>query len=256
MTGIEDLVARYHAWLRDRTLLKQMKGWTEITTPFLDRHNDYVQIYASRSDNSIILTDDGYTLDDLEASGCSLDSPKRKALLQTALNGFGVKLEGRALTVHATPDNFPLRKHNLIQAVLAVNDMFALAAPLTKSLFWEEVAAWLDLCDVRYLPRVRLPGASGFDHTFDFAIPRSRRQPERLLRAIASPTREKAENFAFAWVDTADARRDRDAEPVAYAIINDNDRPVPSTVTDALDAYRIKAVAWSMRDTVREELAA
>ena len=30
--------------------------------------------------------------------------------------------------MHATPDSFPLRKHNLVQAILAVNDMFYLAA--------------------------------------------------------------------------------------------------------------------------------
>ena len=102
MSEIEDLVTHYHAWLKDRTLLKQLQGWTEITTPFLDRHNDYVQIYASRMGAGIVLTDDGYTLDDLEASGCSLESPRRRALLDATLNGFGVKMDGRALTVHAT----------------------------------------------------------------------------------------------------------------------------------------------------------
>jgi len=256
MSDVVDLVERYHAWLKDRTVLRKVKDFTEITTPFLDRHNDYVQIYAKWIEGGLVLTDDGYTLDDLEASGCSLDSPKRKALLQVTLNGFGVKIEDGALLLHATPDNFPMRKHNLIQAILAVNDLFWLATPTTKSLFLEDVSEWLDLNEVRFLPRVKLPGASGFDHTFDFAIPRSRRQPERLLRAIANPTRDKAENMAFAWVDTLEARRARDAEPVGYAIINDNERTPPATVLDALKAYGIKPVAWSERDSARAELAA
>lgn len=256
MSDVADLVDRYHAWLKDRSVLRQIRDITEITTAFLDRHNDYVQIYAKRIDGGILITDDGYTLDDLEASGCLLDSPKRKALLNATLNGFGVKLEKGALVVHATNDNFPLRKHNLIQAILAVNDLFWLAAPITKSLFLEEVSAWLDLNDVRYLPRMKLPGASGFDHTFDFAIPRSRRQPERLLRAIANPSRDKAENMAFAWVDTLEARRARDLEPVGYAIVNDNERAMPSTVVDAFRAYGIRPVAWSERAAVQDELAA
>ena len=233
MSDIADLVGRYHAWLKDRTALKQIKDWTEITSPFLDRHNDYVQIYAIRDADGIKLTDDGHTIDDLEASGCALDSQKRKGLLSVTLNGFGVKLEDRALVVHATPDNFPVRKHNLIQAVLAVNDMFMLAAPITSNLFFEDVQAWLDLADIRYVPRVHLSGASGFDHTFDFAIPRSRRAPERLIRTIANPTRDRAENFAFAWIDTAEARREQ-PESVGYAIINDHERIIPVTVTDAL----------------------
>ena len=82
-----------------------------------------------------MLTDDSYIIHDLEASGCKLDSEKRRALLQMTLNGFGVKLNAEAIEVHATPENFPLRKHNLIQAMLAVNDLFYLAQPLVESLF-------------------------------------------------------------------------------------------------------------------------
>jgi hypothetical protein len=106
-----------------------------------------------------------------------------------------VKLNDEALEVHATPDNFPLGKHNLIQATLAVNDLFYLAKPVVESLFYEDVIAWLDAKDIRYTPKVKFPGASGYDHLFEFVIPKSRRQPERILRAINRPTRDTAESF-------------------------------------------------------------
>ena len=121
---IDDLVARYHAWLRDRTVLKKIGRWTEITTPFLDRHNDCIQIYAQQDQAGLMLTDDAYTLNDLEMSGCSLDSPKRREMLRTTLNGFGVRLVEGALQVSATADNFAIRKHNLIQAISRVNRVF------------------------------------------------------------------------------------------------------------------------------------
>src|SRR2546429_4820113 len=75
---IQRLLDAYHAWLKDKTALRQVDDWIEITTPYLDRHNDYVQIYAKKSNGSYILTDDGYTIDDLETSGCKLQSPKRQ----------------------------------------------------------------------------------------------------------------------------------------------------------------------------------
>ena len=251
--SIAELVTRYHAWLRDRTVLKQIRQWTEITTPFLDRHNDCIQIYASKADSGFLLTDDAYTLNDLEMSGCSLDSPKRKEMLRTTLNGFGVRLVDGALQVHATADNFALRKHNLIQAVLAVNDLFYLASPTVKSLFLEDVTAWLDLSGVRYLPHVKVPGLSGFDHVFDFGIPKSPSRPERLVKAVTNPNRDSAQAFAFAWLDTQPTRP---ADAVAYAFINDNERAVPATVTDAFAAYGIMSVRWSERENAREELAA
>ena len=122
---IQRLLDDYYAWLRDKTALRQIDQCVEITTPYLDRHNDYVQIYAKPANGGFVLTDDGYTIDDLEQSGCKLESRKRQDLLRMMLNGFGVQLDGKALQVHASPGNFALRKHNLVQAMLAVNDMFA-----------------------------------------------------------------------------------------------------------------------------------
>lgn len=78
-----------------------------------------MQIYVRSENGGFVLTDDSYIIHDLEASGCKLDTEKRKDLLQMTLNGFGVKLNIDAIEVNATPENFPLRKHNLIQAMLA-----------------------------------------------------------------------------------------------------------------------------------------
>ena len=126
---IHRLLESYHVWLKDKTVLRMVDQWVEIATPYLDRHNDALQIYAKRENGGFILTDDGYTIDDLEEGGCKLESRKRQDLLKMTLNGFGVQIEDRALQVHASPENFGLRKHNLVQAMLAVNDMFYLGCP-------------------------------------------------------------------------------------------------------------------------------
>jgi hypothetical protein len=204
---IERLLTDYQTWLKDKTPLRDVNGsWIEITTPYLDRHNDALQIYVRRDEAGFILTDDSYTIHDLEASGCSLNTDKRQDLLKLTLNGFGVKLNNEVLEVHATSDNFPIRKHNLMQAMLAVNDLFYLAKPVVESLFFEDVVAWLDANDIRYTPRVNFPGISGYDQFFDFVIPKSRKQPERVLQAITTPTREKAQSFIHEWNDTQTTR--------------------------------------------------
>ena len=151
---IQRLLEDYRIWLKDRTSLRDINGSSvEITTPYLDRHNDALQIYARRENGGFVLTDDRYTIHDLEASGCSLSTQKRKDLLTMTLNGFGVKLNDQAIEVHATTENFPARKHSLLQAMLAVNDLFYLAKPVVESLFYEDVIEWLDANDVRYTPK-------------------------------------------------------------------------------------------------------
>jgi hypothetical protein len=250
---IQRLLDAYHAWLKDKTALRQVEEWVEITTPYLDRHNDYMQIYAKKASGGYVLTDDGYTIQDLEDSGCKLESKKRQDLLRMTLNGFGVELAGKALQVHASPENFALRKHNLLQAMLSVNDMFYLAQPMVASLFYEDVVAWLDLHEIRYTPKVKFSGKTGYDHLFDFVIPKSRRQPERILQTINRPSRDTAQALVLAWIDTKEVRP---PESRAYALLNDGEQAVPQGVMDALRNYDVRAVPWSQRESVREELAA
>ncbi len=214
---IEKLLNDYRAWLKDKTTLREVNdSWVEITTPYLDRHNDALQIYARTENGGYVLTDDSYTIHDLEASGCSLESEKRRELLAMTLKGFGVRMNNEAIEVHASPENFPARKHNLVQAILAVNDLFHLAQPVVASLFFEDVAAWLDASEIRYTPKVKFTGISGFDHLFDFVIPKSvSKYPERIVQAINHPARDTAELFIYKWSDT---REVRPPESKAYAI--------------------------------------
>ncbi len=226
------MLDRYWQWLRNETVLRQIDDCVEITTLYLDRHNDCLQIYAQRRDGGFVLTDDGYTLEDLAQSGCTLDCPRRQDLLGTTLNSFGVQMStAKALEVRVSADDFALREHNLVQAMLAVNDLFFLAHPTIARVFYEDVVAWLDACEIRYTPSVKLTGKSGYDHRFDFVIPKSGSQPERVLRAINRPGRETAQTMSFEWVDT---REVRSRESRAYAILNDSDRVVEQTVLDAL----------------------
>lgn len=250
---IQALLDRYIAWLRDKTVLRQVKDWVEITTPYLDRHNDYLQIYARRENGGYHLTDDGYTIEDLRQSGCPLDSPKRQSLLKMTLNGFGVQLNDDRLEAHASPDNFAARKHGLVQAMLAVNDLFYLAGPMVASLFYEDVAAWLDLSEIRYTPRVKFTGKSGFDHLFDFVVPKSRRQPERVVQTINRPSRDMIESLILAWIDTREARS---PDSRAYAFLNDSDQPVSASLSEALRNYDVKPVLWTERAAIQIELAA
>jgi hypothetical protein len=225
----------------------------EITAPYLDRHNDYLQIYARRENGGFVLSDDGYILDDLTSSGCALESAKRKKLLEATLNGFGVRQNGDALEVRATPDTFARRKHDLIQAMLAVNDMFYLASPVVASLFLEDVTAWLDLHEIRYTQKVKFTGRTGFDHLFDFVIPRSRTQPERVIQTVNHPSKDSVSKLVFEWEDTIAVRPEKSR---AYGFLNDSEHAVAGDLPGALRNWAVTPVLWSARDQIRLELAA
>jgi hypothetical protein len=249
----EKLIQSYIEWFKKKIDVKDINGVYEVITPFLDRHNDYITLYIKKSNGNYILTDDGYTIQDLRLSGCELNTEKRRQVLDTILNGFGVQLQDDELMVETKYDNFPQKKHNLIQAMLSINDLFAMASPIIVSLFREDVEKYLQTHEIRFVTSVKFPGKSGFDHLFDFVIPASRIKPERVIKAINDPNRQNISSFAFAWNDIK-AIRQFDSD--AYAILNDTENPINRDHINALNQYGIKAINWSHKEEYVEELAA
>lgn len=253
LCSASELVNNYRAWLKEKPQLKNLDTAVEITTPFLDRHNDYIQIYLLNSEGGLLLSDDGYTISDLELSGCNLNTRKRMEILHTTLNGFGVSLVDGALQVKANETNFPSQKHNLLQAILAVNDLFYVARANVQNFFSEDVSLWLDENNVRYVPDATFAGKSNFNHKFDFIIPRSKVAPERIIRAINNPSKEGAMNMAFAWIDTIEQRK---GNSQAYALLNNTDKTIDKSISDALSNYGIISVPWTERTRYIEQFLA
>jgi len=249
----QQLVDAYLAWLKRGVSAEPLDGACELTTPFLDRHNDHLQIYAERRNGSIVLSDDGYVLSDLRTSGLELDTPKRREVFQAILNGFGVRSESGELTIEASQRTVGQKVHSLVQAMLAVNDMFTLARPHVASFFLEDVRSFLDEREVRYSERVKVAGRSGFDHLINFLIPPSPNAPERFVQAINAPTRQMVTPYLFGLSDVREARG---GDAQAYAFLNDRDREVPGEVAEALEAYSVTPAYWSHRDEHAEALAA
>lgn len=242
----QKLIDEYVGWLRQGLSVDEVGGACELTTPFLDRHNDHLQIYATRHNGTIILSDDGYILSDLRTSGLDIDTPKRRLVLDGILKGLGVRTQEGQLLVEASGANLGQRLHSLVQAMLAVNDMFVMAQPRVASFFFEDVRNFLDMSDVRYTARLKLAGKSGYDHAIDFLIPKSRSRPERILQAIAAPKKDNI--FAYLWT-LSDTRAARSAESAteAYAFLNDQEQSVGGDVLEALSAYDVVPAVWSQR---------
>jgi len=225
---VESLLEGYFAWLKQNTKIDEFNGGVELTTPHLDRHNDCLQLVLKRTKDGYQLSDGGYILADLEDCGCSMSSPKRKALLREILNGFGVSHDGDELVVQASAEDFAIKKHSLIQAMLAVNDLFFTST------------------------RNVLAGRSDYTHKFDFVIPAFRGAPERVLKSINNPNKQNALKFIASWQDVQTERKSAQA----IAILNDADRRVSRGVVDALHKYEIKTLPWSDRAEHIKELAA
>lgn len=250
---MQSLRDEYLSWLRENTLLREVDEWIEITTPFLDRHNDCMQIYVKHTAGEYVLTDHGHTIDDLEFCGIKLDTPTRKELLNVTLNGFGVKRKDNALQVKATSEDFALQKQNLLQAMLAVDDLYYTSRFNVVRAFAEDVALWLKESDIFFKRNAEFKGKSGLNVSYDFVIPKNGLHSNIALWGIGNPSLESAKKTVFDWEDTQDAR---DEVYIPYVILDNVNKRVSDNTKSVFLNYGIKLVFWSDRKPAREELAA
>ena len=105
----------------------------------------------------------------------------------------------------------------------------------------------------RYSPKIKFTGKTGYDHMFDFVIPKSKKQPERIIQTINNPKKDAAEALVVKWLDT---RETRPPESRLYAFLNDSNITVSQSVIEALYSYDAKPALWSEREDFWSLLAA
>ena len=101
---IQKLIDDYTSWLKNEITFEKIGEYYEITTPYLDNANDYLQIYVKQEGNDIFFTDDSITMHNLKMSGLQL-TQNRKLQLQRILYQYGVQLKGCLLYTSDAADD-------------------------------------------------------------------------------------------------------------------------------------------------------
>lgn len=224
-----------------------------ITLPYLNRNNDCTEIFIKISGDKYTLTDDGETISELELSNFNLfSSKKRTELFNRILLSHGVKKsDNNELYIECSKDDLPQKKHMLSQCMIKVSDLFYTAKNTVQSLFLEDVQLYLDDKDIRYTPNVSFPGKSGLTTNYDFAIPKSKSAPERIIKVVNNIDQTQANSILFLWDDT---RQNREQNSTLYVFLQDKYKNVSSTIITSMKNYNVIPVKWSARDNYVNDL--
>ena len=239
---IQRLIDEYALWLKSEITFEKVDEYYEITTPYLDNANDYLQIYVRQDGDDIFFTDDGATIQGLKMAGYQF-TKNRKIHLNKILNQYGVQLNGDELIAKAPIRGFAQKKHMFIQAMLRVDDMFAISKSKVASFFLDDIQEFFDEKEIFYADNVQFIGTSGFSHNYDFLLQRTKSRPERLCQAVNIPSKSNMSNILFSWNDTKPARK-RDSELIV--ILNDQNA-IARGVEDAFLNYDAKVIRWTER---------
>ncbi|PWH84903.1 DUF1828 domain-containing protein [Brumimicrobium oceani] len=249
MNWVNTYVNDYYNWLKEKTYIQKdiNTDWFVINTPFLGAFNDSIEIYARKTNNQLILSDNGETMTNLELQGLFIQgSKKRKDLLDTILLNYGVKIQHDELILESSLEKFSQSKHNLLSAIIEINDLYVLSKQNVSTVFKEDVRLFLDKKNIIYTPDFISKGHTGLEFNFDFQI--AKIKSETVLKSFNTINKSNLSSFLFAWDDIKPVREKITKKEVkAIAIINDLDKEIKSEYIDALKSKNADIILWSER---------
>lgn len=247
-----NFIENYLDWIRKNSSQIRIGDYEEITTPFVDSHNDHIQFYIKKTDSGFLLTDDGYTIGDLEMCGCNVHSKKRKEMISQFAASLGATINGESIVLEATEYDIARKQHMMIQSILKISDMFLTTSSRVKGLFFEEVDSFFEEYDIRNTPSIMMMGHSGLSHRFDFVIPASKKEPERIITTLNTPSKQNVQAAIFAWNDVM---KNRSAHSKGYVVLNDNRSTPSQEIIAAITHYDLVPLLWKRRIEYIDELA-
>ena len=192
---------QYSDWLFQNTTTREINNAVEITLPYPDRNNDYIQVYLKElNGGKLLLTDAGYTITDLQTAGFTLDSERRQILLQEAVKGNGIThTKTNELQTITTEEDFPQKLNDLIDTMQKVDDLSNLAVSNVSRIFTEDIKTWLKEKKVRYASNVDIRGKNGVIFNFKLLLPAGENAPERFVEPYNSIDLRKVQAIAYKW---------------------------------------------------------
>lgn len=241
---IKKMIDSYTDWLNKSISFEKIGEYYEITTPYLDRFNDYLQIYVKQVDEDhIFFTDDGYIIGNLIACGMQFKKNSTKQrILEKTIRNYGLTLQGEEITTTSAIKDFPQKKHMMVQAMLLIDNMFELRKSNVKSLFLEDVTTFFDENEIYYTRDFSIIGKTRNVYTYDFHFQRNRaNSTDRFCRVINHLNKSIRDATIFNWIDTKEAREDKGT---LITIINDENK-VNDKDLQAFENYDIITVPFS-----------
>jgi len=126
---VEDMMEQYMNWLKNGINIEELKdGWYVIGTPFLDESYDGLCVYVKEEDGKLILSDDGYILNGMNAlweESSELDR-KRHQQAEVAIRSHQVDIVDGEMRDETDAEHFPIALHFFLRAMMDACDILSI----------------------------------------------------------------------------------------------------------------------------------
>lgn len=246
------VVSKCLEWLGEGFSAQYLGGDCVVTTPFLDRRNDHIQIRVRKRDGRYVISDGGTTMPDMVDGGFSLGKTVNKELVAYITSGYGVQLDDKAnsLGVEADDTNVGQRMNFLLQAIMAMNSNVpvpALPKISPRAQFENMVSDHLQSLDIFIKGKAGVPGISGYLHEMETVSSTSDSSSTRYFKAFHSPDKRSVKEFLFQLEDVHQYNGGNGIRK-SIAVLNDEKKPDCGSEINALEKYDVAHALWMKRD--------
>lgn len=246
------VVSKCLEWLGEGFSAQYLGGDCVVTTPFLDRRNDHIQIRVRKRDGRYVISDGGTTMPDMVDGGFSLRKTVNKELVAYITSGYGVQLDDKAnsLGVEADDTNVGQRMNFLLQAIMAMNSNVpvpALPKITAPEKFKGMVISHLRSKKISIKDIKKVPGTSGYRYNMETVFRNSDSSSTRYFKAFHSPDKRSVKEFLFQLEDVHQYNGGNGIRK-SIAVLNDEKKPDCESEINALEQYGVAHALWMKRD--------
>ena len=255
MTNNFDFAGEYYKWVKDNTIVNHLStNWTEIITPFLDINNDFITIYLKKRGNKILISDDGYTINNLSLN---LKSKKISQAFEEILSNYEIHYEQGELFTKIDISDFALKNQMFLQAIVAINGISYLDynnKSDSQEIFVGKVVDFFFSNKLTFKQNFKIVGKSGFEYKIDFWIPavKEKSKSAKLIKAINTPREDYITSAIFTLNDINSTMNNK----VQLAVfLNDKNKSIDNKFNVAIKTYNGILIPWTKRNNFINELS-
>lgn len=258
---LETIQDEYIKWIRDNThFTNVLNNAVELSSPFIDSLSENIKLYIEPDSNRFKVTDDGYTIWNLDSLGSSIrKGSQRFFMLQSIVERYNISYDedNKELFIYAQQKDLGQAIHSLLQSTLAISDLLQINKKTIKNLFFEEVNEYFneneDVFDP--FPDIEIQGKSKLTHRFDYLM-NVKNKEKKLVRLVNNLDQVQLERTLLSWQDTSKQRLKRYKENLGMVVlINDKNKPISDSFDEAFKQYDIDPIEFSNKTAVKESLS-
>ncbi|MBB6497316.1 DUF1828 domain-containing protein [Methanococcus maripaludis] len=236
-------IENYIGWLTEKTECEKFENELEISLPFLDRHNDYLEFKLIKESDKLVLTDDGYYISDLFMSGLEFDTERKLNILYKTVQRFGAEKIGSEIRIETDKENLGESIHEMIQTLLQIDSLYLINQPKENHMFVNDVLAYFDEKEIPYILPKNHDLKAILSKKIDFILPKYNKK-ETFVKTVGTPNHSQISTAIFNFEDikkTGDLTKDYGN----LLILKDVDEEIKQNTLDLAYRWNKDVEKWS-----------